>query len=339
MSNPSPYDDLGWTYPMMRNLVITPITDKGLLTAAMSPVTGSVRAAGGVTGTGSTIIVDSSGDNLLAQFRFQLATTKMSAAEADFEAGGHKFGAGAFIIPNANRAQLEPVLTQLGLSAWALAAVPDVKSHDLDVPRIGYIHSWTRTQDEGWVRAALDYYKIPYTYFGENEVGKRDLKQFDVILWPFGGGVGQDPPTTGAPVPYKKTADFQALGAPDSSDDIRGGMGPTGLRKLYDWVQAGGTRSSLKAYRDDIPQNYLTPGITIDPGNGLIAPGSIYRGVIADKTSPLVYGVDHNQIPVYFNRSPLFSVGGSPGPYTPPATATSRGRWRRQSTRNTEPMD
>jgi hypothetical protein len=23
MSNPSPYDDLGWTYPMMRNLVMT----------------------------------------------------------------------------------------------------------------------------------------------------------------------------------------------------------------------------------------------------------------------------------------------------------------------------
>ena len=27
MANPSPYDDLGWTYPMMRNLVMTPITD------------------------------------------------------------------------------------------------------------------------------------------------------------------------------------------------------------------------------------------------------------------------------------------------------------------------
>ena len=92
----------------------------------------------------------------------------------------------------------------------------DLKTHDLDVPRIGYIHSWGNTQDEGWVRAALDYYKIPYTYFGENEVVKRDLKQFDVILWPHGGGVGQDPPTTGTPMPFKKTAEFQALGYPDS---------------------------------------------------------------------------------------------------------------------------
>ena len=94
MSNPSPYDDLGWTYPMMRNLIMTPVTDKALLTAAMTPVTGPVRAAGGVTGTGSTIIVEHTGDNLLAQFRFQFASVKMSAAEAEFEAGGRKFARG-----------------------------------------------------------------------------------------------------------------------------------------------------------------------------------------------------------------------------------------------------
>ncbi len=295
MSNPSPYDDLGWTYPMMRNLIMTPVTDKSLLTAAMSPVKGPVRATGGVSGTGSTIIVEHTGDNLLAQFRFQNASVKMSAAEAEFEAGGRKFTAGSFIIPNANRAQLEPMLTQLGLSGFAVASVPaDVKTHDLDVPRIGYIHSWSNTQDEGWVRAALDYYKIPYTYFGENEVGKRDLKQFDVILWPSGGSVGQEPPTTGTPIPYKKTPDFQAIGAPDSTDDTRGGMGQSGLRKLYDWVAAGGTLITEGGTSSIFPQNYLTPGISVDQGQGLIAPGSVYRGIIADRSSPIVYGIPRN---------------------------------------------
>jgi hypothetical protein len=48
----------------------------------------------------------------------------MSAAEVEFEAGGHKFAAGAFIIANANRAQLEPVLTQLGLSGYAVRRCP-----------------------------------------------------------------------------------------------------------------------------------------------------------------------------------------------------------------------
>jgi hypothetical protein len=330
MSNPSPYDDLGWTYPMMRNLVMTPVTDKSLLSAAMAPVTTPVRAPGGITGTGPTIVVEHSGDNLLAQFRFQFANVKMSAAEEAFEAGGHKFSAGSFIIPGANRAQLEPVLKDLGLSGYAVAAVPDtVKTHDLDVPRIGYIHSWGNTQDEGWVRAALDYYKVPYTYFGENEVAKRDLRaQFDVILWPHGGGVGQEAPTTGTPVPFKKSAEFQALGYPDSTEDTRGGLGQSGLKKIYDFVQAGGTLITEGGTSAIFPTNYLTPGITIDQAQGLVAPGSIYRGVVADRTSPIVYGIPRNHLPVYYKTGggPLFSVGGQPGPLTePPAPAAGRG--------------
>src|SRR5688572_5033952 len=318
MANPSPYDDLGWTYPMMRNLVMTPVLDKALLSAAMTPVTAPVRAPGGITGTGPTVVVEHSGDNLLAQFRFQFANVKMAAAEAAFEADGHKFGAGSFIIPGANRAQLEPVLKDLGLSGYAVASVPiTVKTHDLDLPRIGYIHSWGNTQDEGWVRAALDHYKIPYTYFGENEVARRDLRaQFDVILWPHGGGVGQEAPTTGTPVPFKKSAEFQSLGYPDSTEDTRGGLGQTGLKKLYDFVQAGGTLITEGGTSAIFPTNYLTPGITIDQGQGLVAPGSVYRGVVADRTSPIVYGIPRNHLPVYYktNGGPLFSVGGQPGP-------------------------
>ena len=71
-----------------------------------------------------------------------------------------------------NRAQLEPALKQYGLTAYAVSSAPTVKMHDLDIPRIGYIHSWTRTQDEGWVRAALDTYGVPYQYFGENAVAE-----------------------------------------------------------------------------------------------------------------------------------------------------------------------
>ena len=344
MANPSPYDDLGWTYPMMRNLVMTPVTDKSLLTAAMTPVTGPVRAPGGVTGSGSTIVVEHSGDNLLAEFRFRFAKVKMSAAEAAFEAGGRKFGAGAFIIPNANRAELEPVLRDLGLSGYAVASVPaDLRQHDLDVPRIGYIHSWGNTQDEGWVRAALDYYKIPYDYFGENEVAKKDLRaQYDVLLWPHGGAVGQEAPTTGTPIPFQKSAEFPALGYPGSTADTRGGLGQSGLKKLYEFVQAGGTLVTEGGTSAIFPSNYLTPGITIDQGQGLVAPGSVYRGIVADRTSPIVYGVPRNHLPVYYkaNGGPMFSVGGQPGPLAEaPAAPAGRGGGRGGGNyQNTQPM-
>lgn len=338
MSNPSPYDDLGWTYPMMRNIVSHEINDKAILTAAMTPVTGAIRATGGITGTGPTVIVDHTGDNLLAQFRFQFAGVAMQAAEAEFEAAGRKFGAGAIIIPNANRAQLEPALTELGLSGYAVAAAPTVKTHNLDVPRIGYVHSWGNTQDEGWVRASLDYYKIPYTYFGENEVATRDLRaQFDVILWPHGGNIGQDAPTGGSPIPFQKSDAFQSLGYPDSTADTRGGLGVSGLKKLHEFVQAGGTLITEGSTSAIFPNNYLTPGITVDQGVGLTAPGSIYRGVVADRTSPIAYGLNRNHLPVYYksNGGPLFSVGGRPGPtQATPVVTTGRGA----NYQNTSPM-
>ncbi len=337
MSNPSPYDDLGWTYPMMRNLVVHTVNDKAILSAAMTPVTGTARASGGVAGTGSTIVVEHSGDNFLAQFRFQFANVAMSAAETGFEAGGHTFKPGAIIIPNANRAQIEPVLRELGLSGYGVASIPaDVKTHNLDVPRIGYIHSWSNTQDEGWVRAALDYYKIPYVYFGENDVHKRDLRaQFDVILWPHGGGVGQAPTPGGTPIPFKRSAEFTALGYPDSTEDTRGGLGEEGLKKIYDFVAAGGTLITEGGTSAIFPTYHLAPGVDIDPAQGLTAPGSVYRGVVNDATSPIVYGLPRNHLPVYWKTSALYSVGGSPGPLAAaPAVATGRGG----TYQNTSPM-
>ena len=77
-----------------------------------------------------------------------------------------------------------------------------------------------------------------------------------MILWPHGGGVGQDPQAAqanGPAVPFQKSAEFQALGYPDSSADTRGGLGPTGLRKLYDLVQAGGTLITEGGTSVDLP--------------------------------------------------------------------------------------
>ena len=83
--------------------------------------------------------------------------------------------------------------------------------HELDVPRIGYVHSWSNTQNEGWVRAALDTYGVPYTYFGDIKLREGNLRQkYDVIVYPHVGGSAQAqvngiPKTGSMPLPYKKT--------------------------------------------------------------------------------------------------------------------------------------
>ncbi|HEV8197560.1 MAG TPA: M14 family zinc carboxypeptidase [Gemmatimonadales bacterium] len=319
VGNPAPYDDTGWTFQLMRNIVVTPCNDKACLEQHSTLLTADARAPGGIQGAGSTVVVDNTTDNNLTAFRFKFANVPMQAAEEDFEAGGHKFRAGAFIIANADRARLEPALKDLGLSGWGTAAVPSVKSHDLDVPRIGYIHSWSRTQDEGWVRAALDTYGIPYTYFADQKVREGNLRaKFDVIVFPHVGGTAQSqvngiPRTGTTPLPYKKTDLTPNLGAIDQSDDIRGGMGLEGLMELYKFVQEGGTLITEGSTATIFPEYNLTAGISVETPAQLFARGTILRGVITDTKSPLVYGYDGTQLPVYFNQSPVLTLAGAAG--------------------------
>ncbi len=339
-SNPRPYDDTGWTFQYMRNLVIKPIGDKGALDQKMTAVRDEVRAPGGIEGSGPVLIVDHTTDNNLVTFRFRHADVKMDAAREDFDAAGRTFRAGSFIIRNGKRAALEATLTSLGLSAWAPAVAPVVATHDLDVPRIGYIHSWASTQNEGWVRAAFDTYGVPYTYFGDTTLRRGGLRQqYDVIVYPHVGGSAQSQvngiaATGGSPLPYRRTPDTPNLGAQDQADDIRGGMGWEGLRELAAFVREGGTLITEGATSTIFPEYRISTGVTVEVPDGLFVRGSVMRGVFTDRRSPIAYGYDA-QVPVYFNQAPVLStsgpVSGGPGAIpgvgmnvTPMANANNR---------------
>jgi hypothetical protein len=110
------------------------------------------------------------------------------------------------------------------------------------------------------------------------------------------------------PLPYRRTAHYPSLGTPDSAADIRGGMGVEGLMNLYQFVQQGGTLIVEGATSTIFPDYNLTPGITVQTPDSLFARGSIMRGVIADMTSPIVYGYGRDQLPVYFNQGPVLDV-------------------------------
>ncbi len=317
--NPSPYDDTGWTFQLMRNIVVNTCTDTNCLDQKAAVLTADAKAAGGIQGAGSTVVVDHTTDNNLMTFRFKFAGVAMHAAEEDFEAGGRRFRAGAFIIANADRARLEPALRDLGLSGYGMAAAPTVKSHELDVPRIGYIHSWANTQNEGWVRAALDTYGVPYTYFADQKLREGNLRaKFDVVIFPHVGGNAQGQVNgiskgAGAPLPYRKSQATPNLGALDQSDDIRGGMGLEGLMELYKFVSEGGTLITEGSTATIFPEYNLTSGVTVETPSGLFARGTLLRGMIVDKKSPLAYGYEGSQLPVYFSQNPVLSTGGGGG--------------------------
>ncbi len=321
--NPAPYDDTGWTFQLMRNLRIVPVTDKDVLDRPMTLVTADVKAPGGVRGSGRVLVVEHTGDTNLVTFRFRNAGVRMLAAREDFDLDGRRLRAGAIIVPEANRDRLAPAIEELGLTAWARDEMPDVATHELDVPRIGYVHSWTRTQDEGWWRAALDTYGIPYTYFADQKLREGRLRErYDVIIFPHVGGsavsqVNGMPRTGGAPIPYKRTEKTPHLGALDESDDIRGGMGIQGLAELATFVEQGGLLITEGSTALLFPEFGITSGVTVEQPPDLFVRGSILRGTIAEDAHPLVFGYEGDDLPVYFNQAPVLNAGGVPP--APPA--------------------
>jgi hypothetical protein len=274
-----------------------------------------IKVPGEIVGTGDTLIVEHNTDITLATFRFANKDVKMLAAEEEFEAAGRKFAAGSFILSNTDREELEASLKDLGLVGYAVSDMPSVKTHELDVPRIGYVHSWARTQDEGWVRLAFDRFKVPFTYFADQKLREGNLRsKYDVIVLPHIGGSAQAQvnglPMIGDPIPYKKSELTPNLGVQDSSDDIRGGMGLEGLASLATFVQEGGTLIVEGSTSTIFPEYGLTAGVTIEEPGGLFVRGSVLKGVFADRKSPIAYGYDSSSLAIYFNQAPVIRVGG-----------------------------
>jgi hypothetical protein len=313
VANPLPYDDTGWTMPLMRNVTVKKVTDKTLLDQPVTTIDKDVVVPGVIQGTGDVLVVENTTDNVLATFRFKNPDTKMEAAEEDFDLDGHHLRAGAFVIRDGSDAKIRASIQELGLTAYATSATT-VKTHPLTVPRIGYVHSWQRTQDEGWVRAALDHYGVPYTYFADQKLRDGDLRsKYDVIIFPSIGGssvsqVNGIPKTGPDAIPYKKTTLTPNLGVEDSSDDIRGGMGIEGLAELVKFVQAGGTLITEGSTTTILPDYGITTRIAVEHPTTLYAKGALMRSIIADKNSPIVYGYTGDQMPVYFSQDPVLNT-------------------------------
>ncbi|HET6956061.1 MAG TPA: hypothetical protein VFI56_05750, partial [Vicinamibacterales bacterium] len=58
------------------------------------------------------------------------------------------------------------------------------------------------------------------------------------------------------------------------------------------------------------PEYGITSGVTVEEPAQLFVRGSILRAKITDMKSPISYGYESADLPVYFNQSPVLNVGG-----------------------------
>jgi hypothetical protein len=276
------YDDTGWTLGYLKNLTFQRVANPDVLKVAMHPWTAPAASA-------VQLPLENTADTDVARTVWSMKTP-LAVADEDFTAGTKKYGRGTLVAPGAP------------------------KSHALTLPRIALLHTWLRTQDEGWYRIALDQLGIQYTYISTQEVSRatNDLRdRFDVILFPPSGG--NDPQDivnglpAGPPLPWKKTALTPNLDV-DQTDDMRPGLGLSGVAAIQRFVESGGLLITARDTAVWAIEYGLARYVSVIDPQKLKAPGTIIAATVVDKSSPVAAGYDEN-LPIYYAGSPIFKVG------------------------------
>ncbi len=307
------YDDTGWTMGELGNVQVVRVMDLKALSAAMERVSGEVRTPGSVSGSGSIYLINHNADNSLVTLRYRLKEVAFEAAEEPFEAGGRKFNRGSFIIRKAEINAVRQAANDLGLQVSVVDTAPTVKTHPVKVARIALMHTWLTTQDEGWWRLALDQLGVPFAYISTQDVAKDpDLRRkYDVIIFaPVGRGAGaiiSGLPMWGNPIPWKTTALTPNIGKIDSTDDMRPGLGYSGLMNLEKFTQEGGLFIGVMDTADLAVTAGFTPGLSIARPQRLKAIGVVLRSKVVDAASPIAYGYG-DSVPIYCFNGPLFNL-------------------------------
>ena len=320
---PRSYDDTGWTLGLHMDVVTIDIEDKAVFNVPVTPITKPVSVRGRVTGgkAAGAYVINHGTVNDLLPARIKLKDFKALAAEAPFRIDIKDFDAGSMIIPISGNPErihqaVQSVANELGLDVMSCDEVPDVKTHDLDIPRIAIFHTWTSTQDDGWVRFAFDDLDIPFSIIHKDHLRKGNLKdKYDVIVFSNCRGSNAADIVNGldkehrGPLAFVKSEEFKHLGTPDSCEDITGGMGIEGVAHLQKFVEAGGLLIALQNPVRVAVDYGLVRDIDIFPtSQKFYNPGSLLQGEVANENHPVVYGYD--QKPVIFSNSsgPLLKI-------------------------------
>jgi hypothetical protein len=296
------YDDTGWTLGYLKNVDFKRVANPDVLKVPAHAWTGAPAAA-------SSNIIENNADTSLPRLVWSDRNTRRVVADEPFTVDTKKYAAGTIV--NASVA-------------------PATKTHELHLPRVAILHTWLRTQDEGWFRLALESLGIPYSYISTQEVSRTPnlREKFDVILFaPTGGSNSSAEIVNGLPpgpqLPWRKTAITPNLGGIDETDDMRPGLGLTGVDSLTRFVEDGGLLITARDTSIWAVQYGLARWVRVIEPQKLRAPGTILLASVTDKKSPIAAGYD-DTLPIYYAGAPIFQVGLTPPP-APESRPSGRG--------------
>ena len=316
---PSPYDDVAWTYPLMFNVEAFPVEDAAILSDLdMEAVDGEVHIPGVVAGgrRGDRVAVLPQASAHMLRARLALGDAPVEALEEAVDLDDDvTLPPGTWLLDEGTLP--DEFVEAHGLEARRVdaAALEGAARHTLDMPRVAVLHTWSRTQDEGWARFSLDQQGLRYDYVGEDRIGEMgDLRsRYDVIVFPHQGAritakrIFQGISPEYGPLAYTRTDEFPSHGTPDSSADMTGGMGFAGLAALERFVADGGTLLAIGSAAT-VPVDYgFMRHVDLEDVGSRFIPGSILQASVENPSNPLTYGYG-GQLPLYHQWGPYLSV-------------------------------
>ena len=285
----------------------------------MEPVTGMVSIPGEVEGrSGDVYLVQPNAAANLMTARIALGDMAVSAVEGEIEVDDDvTLDPGAWVLETEESNRVETWAREHGVTVYQVRerVLEGAATHELDLPRIALLHTWTRTQDEGWARFTLDQQGVDYDYIGEDRIGRmgRLRTRYDVILFPHQGAgntgrrIFQGLNPEDGPLAYTRTAEYPTHGFPDSSSNMVGGMGYEGLMAIRDFINDGGTFIAVGSAATLPVEFGMLRDVSIQPPGSTFIPGSILKGDVARNDHPLAYGYGEG-FPLYHQYGPYLSV-------------------------------
>jgi hypothetical protein len=293
-----PYDITSWSFPLHRGLVSYEMNNRlPDIENDLKAIPDASRLSNPVPKSFGYAVLPSS-DNASYKLVFEALGQKMKVQRtiADWNKGGKVIPAGSFMMEKSQA--LVKMLESSDFSILLTDEKPEIKSEDIQMPRLALIETWFEDMDAGWTRYVLDYYHVPFTVLRPGDVKATDLKnKFDVLLIP-----GNDKNVL---MEGKFKGESGAAILSEFPPEYTKGLTSEGFNKILTFLNEGGlvvswgestslfTGALSIKKSDSDPEEFQLPfnnaGESLVKA-GLYAPGDLVR-IELIKSHPLTYGM------------------------------------------------
>jgi hypothetical protein len=164
---------------------------------------------------------------------------------------------------------------------------------------------------------AFDKLHVPYDYINTQTAGREpDLRsKYDVIIFaPVGNTtpaqIINGLPMWGNPLPWQNTSLTPNIGKLDSTEDMRPGLGFSGVANLKRFVEQGGLLITCEDTSQLAIDEGLAPGVFVAPRRNVHVVGTVLNAVTVSKDHAVAYGYD-GSIAVYSKDGMAFTVSNT----------------------------